>query len=126
MSGGQTERIDIYSLVEELLFCWFRYHLPRGKRKQLINLLAVIKAAESGILFPIRETNYMVSYKPSSANSAILCIRRKSCSKIPDKRLGFMKSVLDQAKLKPENIHLNSVSAALTPDSLTFTISLTK
>ena len=87
-----------------------------------MQLLQGISQTKRRVEFPIVGEDYTITFGPNSDGTSKMIITRVYPKRLKsDKRLVFMKTLIDRARKKPKNRHLRKLSTALKGKSLIFT-----
>jgi len=97
----------LYPLIEELLFCWFRYHMPRTSRTEVFSILDKIPMADEDLIFPIWHQKCMIVFDPRTSTERSVTLKIVSLDEKtkPDRRFAFMKKYSIKPKPKRPTAH---------------------
>jgi hypothetical protein len=94
-------------LIEEILFCWFKYFFPTKKKYLLLAMLERISDSSDESLFSL-PPKYSIKYLPVNSKEACLIITNLGNKSVVDQRLALMHLALSRFLSQKKNLSLKT------------------
>lgn len=108
MALSQTKHSNLcYQLIEEILFCWFKYFFPTNYRYLLLAMLEQISDSGDESLFPL-PPKYSIKYLPINSQEACLIITNLGNKSVIDQKLALMHLALRRFLTQRKNRFLKT------------------